>query len=76
MSVPISSLMHQLTNQITLYSLEESGVVTECSIKTKEAEEMLDFNFLSSNVTSKLIMKVGVAVINYYIATVIHSRNA
>lgn len=40
------------------YRLEELGVVTDCSIKTLEPDETLDFNFCSANVVNKLIMKV------------------
>ena len=37
--------------------LEEGGVVTECQIKTMEADEILDFNFTSIGVQNKIIMK-------------------
>lgn len=37
--------------------LEELGVVTDCSIKTLEPDETLDFNFCSANVVNKIIMK-------------------
>ncbi|KAK3083652.1 hypothetical protein FSP39_000809 [Pinctada imbricata] len=37
--------------------LEEDGVLTECSIKTLEPDEILDFNFCSENVINKIIMK-------------------
>ena len=37
--------------------LEENGVVTDCSIKTFEATEILDFNFCSVNVVNKIILK-------------------
>ncbi|KAL5017623.1 hypothetical protein ScPMuIL_007212 [Solemya velum] len=37
--------------------LEEDGVLTDCNIKTLEADEVLDFNFCSSNVVNKIIMK-------------------
>ena len=37
--------------------LEEGGVVTECQIKTMEADEILDFNFTSIGVENKIIMK-------------------
>ncbi|XP_072164089.1 cell cycle checkpoint protein RAD1-like [Diadema setosum] len=40
-----------------LLMLEESGVVTDCSIRTLEPDEMLDFNFCSANVINKIIMK-------------------
>ena len=32
--------------------------MTECSIKTHEAVEILDFEFYGSNVVNKIIMKV------------------
>jgi cell cycle checkpoint protein len=37
--------------------LEDNGIVTECSIVTQEADEVLDFDFTSSNVHSRLIIK-------------------
>lgn len=37
--------------------LEDSGVLTDCSIKTQESEETLDFNFNSANVVNKIIIK-------------------
>lgn len=37
--------------------LEENGVLTDCSLKTLEPEETLDFNFNSLNVVNKIIMK-------------------
>ncbi|OWF42256.1 cell cycle checkpoint protein RAD1-like [Mizuhopecten yessoensis] len=37
--------------------LEEDGVLTDCSIKTLEPDEVLDFNFSSTNVLNKMIMK-------------------
>lgn len=37
--------------------LEEEGVLTDCTIKTLEPDEVLDFNFCSSNVINKVIMK-------------------
>ena len=36
--------------------LEEGGVVTDCKIKTREAEECLDFNFANGHIVSKIIM--------------------
>jgi len=36
--------------------LEDQGVVTDCQIKTKEAEECLDFNFTNSKIISKIII--------------------
>ena len=39
--------------------LEEGGVLTDCSLKTQEPDEILDFNFNSANVVNKIIMKVG-----------------
>jgi hypothetical protein len=37
--------------------IEEDGVLTDCSIKTLEPDEILDFNFCSTNVINKIIMK-------------------
>ena len=37
--------------------LEEGGVITECHIKTLDADEILDFNFSSVGVENKIIMK-------------------
>lgn len=37
--------------------LEEAGVLTDCSIKTLDAEETLDFDFCAANVVNKVIMK-------------------
>jgi len=37
--------------------LEEDGVLTDCSLKTLEPDEVLDFDFCSSNVVNKIIMK-------------------
>lgn len=36
--------------------LEDSGVLTDCSINTMEADETLDFDFCSANVVNKIIM--------------------
>lgn len=44
----------------SFYRLEEGGVLTDCSIRTQEPEETLDFNFSSANVINKIIMKVSV----------------
>ena len=41
-----------------LTRLEDNGVVTDCSLKTMEPEETLDFNFNSANVVNKVIIKV------------------
>lgn len=38
-------------------TLEEDGVITDCSIKTQEADELLDFEFCGANVTAKVIMR-------------------
>jgi len=37
--------------------LEEGGVITDCSIRTLEAEEILDFNFCAANVLNKIILR-------------------
>jgi len=36
--------------------LEDHGVISDSQIKTREAEECLDFNFANANVVSKIIM--------------------
>ena len=33
-------------------------MLTDCSIRTQEPDETLDFNFSSANVINKIIMKV------------------
>ena len=38
-------------------------MVTECSIKTHEAVETLDFEFYGSTVVNKIIMKVSMSMI-------------
>jgi len=37
--------------------LEDDGVLTDCSLKTLEPDEVLDFDFCSANVVNKIIMK-------------------
>ena len=39
-------------------SIEESGVLIDCSIRTEEPIETLDFDFCSANVVNKAIVKV------------------
>ena len=39
-----------------LHRLEESGVLTDCSIQTLEADETLDFDFCSANVVNKIVI--------------------
>jgi len=39
-----------------IFFLEEGGVITDCRIKTREAEECLDFNFPNAKIISKIIM--------------------
>ncbi|XP_039262922.2 cell cycle checkpoint protein RAD1-like [Styela clava] len=38
-------------------TLEEENITTDCSIKTQESEETLDFEFCAANVVNKIIMK-------------------
>ena len=50
---------HELVGVVSLtHRLEENGVITDCSIKTLEPEETLDFNFCESNLVNKIIVKV------------------
>ncbi|KAJ9576900.1 hypothetical protein L9F63_006518, partial [Diploptera punctata] len=37
--------------------LEEGGVITDCSIRTLEPEDILDFNFQAANVLNKIIFR-------------------
>ncbi|XP_075226566.1 radiation insensitive 1 [Lycorma delicatula] len=39
--------------------LEESGIITDCSIKTKEAFEILDFDFPVRNELNKVILRAN-----------------
>uniref|UniRef100_A0A8D2KQQ0 Cell cycle checkpoint protein RAD1 n=1 Tax=Varanus komodoensis TaxID=61221 RepID=A0A8D2KQQ0_VARKO len=41
---------------LTLF-LEEGGVLTVCKIRTQEPEELLDFDFCSTNVVNKIILQ-------------------
>jgi hypothetical protein len=44
-------------NSVSPARLEESGVLTDCSIQTQDADEVLDFDFCSSNVVNRVILK-------------------
>ena len=46
----------QYVHPVFFFSLEESGVLTDCSIQTQDADEILDFDFCSANVVNKVIM--------------------
>ena len=39
-----------------VFSLEESGVITDCSIKTQEVDDILDFTFDNLSITCKVIL--------------------
>ena len=54
-----SHLSIHLIIWIVCCRLEEEGVLTDCTIKTLEPDEVLDFNFCSTNVINKIIMKVS-----------------
>ncbi|CAH8497346.1 unnamed protein product [Schistosoma turkestanicum] len=55
---PVSLILSYKTHGSALnIILEENGVVAECNIKTMEAFEILDFDFSSSNILDKFIMK-------------------
>ena len=49
-----------------IFRLEESGVLTDCSIRTQESEDTLDFNFSSTNVINKIIMRVNLIVCDHF----------
>ena len=38
--------------------MEDAGILTDCSMKTQEPDELLDFDFDGENVENKIIMKV------------------
>lgn len=38
--------------------VEDAGILTDCSIKTQEPEDLLDFDFSGESVENKIIMKV------------------
>ncbi|TNN17429.1 Cell cycle checkpoint protein [Schistosoma japonicum] len=55
---PVSLILSYKTHGSALnILLEENAVVAECNIKTMEAFEILDFDFCSSNISDKFIMK-------------------
>ncbi|CAH8528567.1 unnamed protein product [Heterobilharzia americana] len=55
---PVSLILSYKTHGSTIdLLLEENAVVAECNIKTMEAFEILDFDFSSSNIADKFIMK-------------------
>ncbi|KAG8235409.1 hypothetical protein J437_LFUL018628 [Ladona fulva] len=37
--------------------LEEGGVITDCSLKTQEPNEIMDFGFTNSNILNKIILR-------------------
>ena len=39
--------------------VEDAGILTDCSIKTQEPEDLLDFDFSGESVENKIIMKVS-----------------
>jgi len=57
LSAPSLKLCYSGYGHPLILYLEEHGVVTDCQINTREADECLDFNFANANVISKIIMK-------------------
>ena len=49
-------MLHNGYGSPLVLTLEEDGAVTDCSIKTQEPDEILDFEFMPANVISKLIV--------------------
>ena len=41
-----------------IFSLEDNGVITECQLQTLSAFETLDFQFVTNEITGKVILKV------------------
>lgn len=40
------------------FRLEEGGIVTDCSIRTLEPDDVMEFEFSLTSVAAKIIMKV------------------
>ena len=38
--------------------VEDAGILTDCSIKTQEPDDLLEFDFSGEDVENKIIMKV------------------
>jgi hypothetical protein len=49
---------HNSNNSLFNYRLEDNGIITECNLKTLEAEELVSFEFDFEKVVNKIIMKV------------------
>jgi len=45
---------------LKLMLVEDAGILTDCSIKTQEPEDLLDFEFSGENVENKIIMQSSV----------------
>ena len=37
--------------------IEEEGIITECSLKTQEPDELLNFNLEEENVLNKIVLQ-------------------
>ena len=45
--------------------VEDAGILTDCSIKTQEPEDLLDFDFSGADVENKIIMKVRHEILSF-----------
>lgn len=54
---PALKMCYQGYGEPLILLLEEAGVLTDCKIRTQEADETLDFNFSNSGVVNKVIMR-------------------
>ncbi|CAL4141410.1 unnamed protein product, partial [Meganyctiphanes norvegica] len=54
---PALKMCYQGYGSPLILLLEEAGVLTDCKIRTQEADETLDFNFSNSGVVNKVIMR-------------------
>ena len=43
---------------LSLFSLEEEGVITECLVKVLDDTDTIDFDFQTENVVTKVVFKV------------------
>lgn len=49
-----------------MFRLEDNGIITECNLKTLEAEELVNFDFDFDKVVNKIIMKVCRSLATYF----------
>lgn len=52
-----SNLFKQGVGYPVTVLIEEEGIITDCSLKTQEPDELLDFNLAQDNVLNKVLLK-------------------